>query len=150
MKLSGNVKNTIYVLSLIAFLLSVYLTYSHYVPTENKLCDLIGGDCDIATGSMYSTVDGILNEWGIYVNLPIPVALLGAIGFLFIPYMVWNIKKKYYSDILFYSTLVFVVFCAYLTYAEFFILDTICIYCDITKIILLVIFLILLWKKFFK
>jgi len=145
------VKNLLIFFAVIGLITSTYLTYIHYQPSADIFCEELGGGCDIASGSMYSTVDGILNNFGVYVNLPIPVAVLGIIAFIFIILMVKLIEYSHeeeHFNKLFYSVLVFLIFSAYLTYGEFIVLKTFCIYCDIVKLVLLIIFFILCYYKF--
>ena len=129
-------KETIYTvviaLSILGVLVSGYLLYIHYSILASP-CDLNGTfQCSLVNRSVYSEILGI------------PVALLGLIGYsiLGIGNFLLLQKRKVMgvtSRNLFLFSLIAVGVSLYLTYAEFFILKAICLFCVISQIDIIVI-----------
>lgn len=97
-------------------------------------------NCDIVNQSLYSTIFNI------------PVALVGVLGYSFLFLLALAnifLKKRYFAQIIFVLSLGGVLFSAYLTGVEAFVLRTYCLYCltSQTIIILLSIFSYYNWKN---
>jgi len=137
----------IIVLSLLGALVSAYLTVTHYSSEPDPFCEALGGGCDVVSKGPWSEVDGILMEqFSIYIDFPLPVSVIGLLGFIFtIAVCILLLKKKEFKagryridkgfmlKSLFWLNLLGWIFALYLTYIEFIVLDTFCIYCDISK-----------------
>lgn len=128
-------KPVILILSVLGFLLSVYLTYLHYTEGNTAFCSQ-GSDCDAVRQSSYSSILGI------------PVALLGAIGYVLIFWFTLvSITKKVRWLLLYIISLAGFVFSVYLTYLEIFVIKAICPYCVVSAIIMTVIFIMIALRK---
>ena len=128
-------KPVILILSVLGFLLSVYLTYLHYTEGNTAFCSQ-GSDCDVVRQSSYSSIFGI------------PVALLGAIGYVLIFWFTFvSITKKVRWLLLYIISLSGFVFSLYLTYLEIFVIKAICPYCVVSAIIMTVIFIMIALTK---
>lgn len=128
-------KVVILILSALGIALSVYLTYLHYSNVDAAFC-VAGSGCDTVRESSYSAIFGI------------PVALFGAIGYslIFVLSLV-SISPKVRWLSLYLVALAGVVFSAYLTYLELFVINAICIFCVASAIIVTAIWVILLIGK---
>jgi len=128
-------KPAILILSVIGFLLSVYLTYLHYTEGQSAFCSQ-GSDCDVVRLSSYSTIFGI------------PVALLGALSYALIIWFTYVSLARTTRWILLYTiSLAGFVFSAYLTYLELFVIKAICPYCVVSALIMTIIFIMLAYRK---
>lgn len=140
-------------LSILAMILSIFLTYAHYnsagiacpapVPGEESSCDLVNH-------SIYAEIFGF------------PVAMIGFLGYMVIGFMalVGLGKFKPKGDLLddlserpaFYLVLLSlggVLFTLYLNYVQIFLIGRICFLCEISATIILLVLItsILLWRK---
>ena len=128
-------KPAVLVLSLIGFLLSVYLTYLHYTEGQSAFCS-VGSDCDVVRQSSYSSILGI------------PVALLGAVGYACIFWFTFvSMARKVRWVLLYTISLAGFVFSAYLTYLELFVINAICPYCVASALIMTAIFILIAMRK---
>lgn len=128
-------KPAILILSVLGFLLSVYLTYLHYSEGQTAFCSQDSG-CDSVRQSAYSSILGI------------PVALLGAVGYALIFWFTFvSITRKVRWILLYTISLAGFVFSAYLTYLELFVIKAICPYCVVSAIIMTVIFIMIALRK---
>ena len=134
--------NFIFFLSILGIVLSGYLTYIHY-STLSSPCDFSETfQCSLVNQSKYAEVFGI------------PVALLGMMGYSFLGLVsLVLLKRKFLSKVrankflgklvsvqtLFVFSIIALIVSLYLTYAEFFLIKAICIWCLISQIIILVI-----------
>ena len=143
-------KNYALALAFFAFLgilVSLYLTYLHYAPLFNLgqgiTCNF--GDnlnCDIVLTSDYSEIFGI------------PVALIGALSYLFIFIVAFslrhaplNILRIRQAALLAVSSFM-ILFDIYLFYISYFVIQSFCVFCIITYATTITIFLtLLLWRK---
>ncbi|HLC19636.1 MAG TPA: vitamin K epoxide reductase family protein [Candidatus Nanoarchaeia archaeon] len=125
-------KKSIPSLSIIGILISVYLTYLHYVPEK-----LNTSFCNLSNYLSCSTV----NKSSYAVFLGIPVAIIGIFGFLLILYYSMS-KRQYAPVVLFYSSALGLLFMLYLLVAELFIIKALCIFCIAVLLVILAIFLI--------
>ncbi len=132
---SKYMKPAVLILSVIGFLLSVYLTYLHYAEGQTAFCSQ-GSDCDVVRQSGYSSMLGI------------PVALLGAVGYALIFWFSFvSISKRTGWLLLYTISLAGFVFSLYLTYIELFVIKAICPYCVVSAIIMTAIFVIIAYRK---
>jgi len=123
----------IFWLAMLGLLTSFYLVKNHYTPaTEGALCDFGEAvSCSAVNTSIYS------------VFLSIPVALLGALWFLVLLYLVNSIKKTHGSKLedltnfLFVWNVVGIISVAYFIWAEY-MLKAICPFCTVVHVITLV------------
>ena len=159
------------VLFLLGMLVSLFLTYEHFVPEASKFCTFGASfDCGIVNKSPYATLDGIsylmtidfgwniplinLTQYGPIVELLVSNAFLGFLTliFLFLLLQAHHQKKKFLwisatktlswtQGILIFG----VLYGFYLFLIQHFILQTYCILC-IALDILLVTSLIIVWR----
>ena len=130
------------IISLLGVANAIYLTIIKYA-NNPKLCIQGIGNCWSVNISRYSELFGI------------PVALLGAITFSFLAVAIWLENSKHsWSKLTIYFefgvALFGVMFSAYLTYIELFVINTVCPFCVLSAIIILLIWLrslVLLLKK---
>jgi uncharacterized membrane protein len=143
-----NIKWIIF-LSILGLIVSIYLTITHYNTEPDPFCEALGGGCEIVSKGPWSEIDGILMEqFNIFIDFPLPVSVVGLLGFIFtilvsilllkkkeFKLSKYNINKSFMIKTLFWANLVGLIFALYLTYIEFILLDTFCVYCDISKIL---------------
>ena len=130
------------ILSLLGVANAIYLTIIKYA-NNPQLCIQGVGNCWSVNISRYSELFGI------------PVALLGAITFSFLTVAIWLENSKHsWSKLTIYFefgvSLFGVMFSAYLTYIELFVINAVCPFCVLSAIIILLIWLrslVLLLKK---
>ncbi len=128
-------KPAILILSVIGFLLSVYLTYLHYTEGHTAFCSQ-GSDCDAVRQSSYSSIFGV------------PVALFGAIAYALIFWFTYvSISKSLRWLLLYIISLAGFVFSVYLTYLELFVIKAICPYCVVSALIMTAIFIMIAFRK---
>jgi len=111
---------------------AVYL-YIYKLSSNDKMC-LGSGDCATVNYSRYSEVYGI------------PVALLGILAYLFIIAVLvleerLPILRENGNLLVFGASLVGVLFSAYLTYIELFVIYAVCPFCVISAVIITLIFI---------
>jgi uncharacterized membrane protein len=130
----------------LAILTTVYLSYMHFRPTASTLCKINDYlDCDIVNKSIYSEL------------FDIPVAILGMVTYVLLFILGWMVLRKIKLThiwkalnptnllwFMFALTAIGVLFSAYLTYIELFVLHAICIFCMIQQVIIIVNFFLLL------
>ena len=93
------------------------------------------GDCATVNYSPYSEIYGI------------PVALLGLLAYLAILAILflepsWKLLEKFGVYAIFGLSLVGVLFSAYLTFLEFYVINAVCPFCIISAIIILMLFIL--------
>jgi uncharacterized membrane protein len=125
------------VLTAIGILDSVYL-FIYKISNNNAMC-LGSGECSTVNASRYSTIYGI------------PVSLLGILAYLAIfILLILELRKVFSSDnsnlLVFGISLVGVLFSAYLTYIEFYVIHAICPFCIISAVVITLIFIISIIK----
>lgn len=143
------------VLSLIAILTTMYLIILHYRPLPNAPCDLNDSiNCTSINKSIYSEFFQAigLEEFAYALGFDIPVAILGfltyCILFILAVILYKNIEftPKYlikkYALIIFILSLIGFLFSLYLTYVEFFVLYTVCLFCLLQAIIITIILIL--------
>lgn len=129
------IRDTAIILAAAGLLVAGYLTYTH-VTNSNFLCSDTGG-CSTVRSSRYSTVGGV------------PVALLGLLGYATILGTVVYGKaggaRAIYANLTAFGlTSIGVLYSAYLTYLELFVIGAICPYCVASAVIMVALFAITL------
>src|SRR3989344_5720627 len=122
-------KKSIATLSILGILVSLYLAYLKYNPTEldSSFCNITEYlSCSTVNTSSYSTFLGI------------PVAFIGILGFVFL--FILSFEIPYSRILIFYSSALGLIFMLYLLIAELFIINAICILCMVTLAVILIIF----------
>lgn len=123
----------ILILAFIGLGIMSYLTYIHYADVES-FCDLTEEvSCDVVTTSIYSEIFGI------------PVSIMGLIFFSIIIFSTFRERKKEIFQTIFILSLFVLIPSLYLTLLEIFVIKSICILCESSKVIM---FLILLLSLF--
>lgn len=128
-----------FILALIGILDSIYL-FIYKLSNNNAMC-LGNGDCATVNASRYSEIYGI------------PVSLLGILAYLailiLIIFEVRNIFTKENSNLLVFGiSLVGVIFSAYLTYIEYFVIFAVCPFCILSAVVITLLFIISIYKLF--
>jgi uncharacterized membrane protein len=113
---------------------SSYLTYTHWADTSIACGGL--GNCDVVNDSEYAEIAGIY------------VGFLGALFYLALiatalAWLWWRPSGLAWPVLAFWGLSVGgILYSAYLTYVELFVLDAICVYCVASAAIILAAFLI--------
>lgn len=128
-----------FILALIGIMDSIYL-FIYKLSNNNAMC-LGNGDCATVNASRYSEIYGI------------PVSLLGILAYLailiLIIFEVRNIFTKENSNLLVFGiSLVGVIFSAYLTYIEYFVIFAVCPFCILSAVVITLLFIISIYKLF--
>ena len=133
---SANITISAIVLALIGVADSLYLLTVHW-GWWSAVC-LGVGNCEVVNASIYSELLGI------------PVALLGAltyIGLIVLGAMIWkDIFAEYARLVRFLIAAIGVVFSAYLTYIELFVLHEICPWCVLSATLVTLIAIGSVWE----
>ncbi len=122
--------NLLFFFSILGLIFSSYLVYLHYTPVELQasFCNLNDYfSCATVNTSTYSYFLGV------------PVAIIGALGFL-VNILLLLFRPKYYEVLVFCSYLIALLFMFYLTIAELFFIHAVCVLCVSTAIIVLILF----------
>lgn len=127
-------------LAIAGILVAAYLSWEH-LSEANLLC-AAGGGCDIVRQSAYSQVAGV------------PVAVIGLVGYIAI--LAALILEDFGSDalanhaptIVFGLSLFGMLYSAYLTYLELFVIQAVCPYCVASAVIITLIFGIAFYRLF--
>jgi len=121
---------------LLAFLgaMDALYLWIYKISNNDKMC-LGSGDCATVNYSPYSEIYGI------------PVALLGLLAYLAILAILflepsWKLLEKIGVYAVFGLSLVGVLFSAYLTFLEFYVINAVCPFCIISAIVILIIFIL--------
>ena len=111
-----------------------YLTYLKFTSGKSSFCDFGEGvSCSAVNQSVYSTFFGI------------PVAILGFLYFAAVSGIIFNGVAGAYPLILL-MTVASLVFSLYLSYAEVFLLKTVCVLCETSKVLMVLIGGLAFWK----
>jgi vitamin-K-epoxide reductase (warfarin-sensitive) len=126
-----NKKRWIVILCILGIITASYLTYMFY-SDSHEVCDINNTfNCTTVHESDYAVFSGV------------PVAILGIVGYFFI--LAFSFYSLFYAKWLSFVGLLFQL---RLTYAEFFVIHKLCIFCLISQGIILLIFLLCLnWKR---
>ncbi len=113
-----------------------YLTWSHY-EHDILVCGL--GDCSVVQNSSYSVVAGI------------PIALLGLLMFgsvlaLSLVRMARPALSEIASAAIIFLTLTSILYYAYLTYVEIWVIEAVCQWCVMSSIVTLGILVFEVWR----
>ena len=122
------------ILAIIGFVDSCYLIWIK-ISQNRALCFVGAGDCFSVNNSKYS-------EW-----FGIPIAVFGALAYLSIFLLLFfenrgSFLEDYGALIVFGITLIGVVYSAYLTYIEVAVLRTLCPFCVLSAVIMLLSFVL--------
>ena len=111
-----------------------YLTYIHYAQSKS-FCDISQEvSCDVVTTSIYSEIFGI------------PVSVLGLLFFAAVLFLVIKRRDKAFQT-LFIVTLFALIPSLYLSLTELIFINSICILCETSKVLMLIIFGASLWAS---
>ena len=107
---------------------SIYLIYIKISHAQAAFC-APGGGCDIVNGSPFSEIGGV------------PIAVLGLGAYLLMIALLWlQPRSPFLAEngplILFGLSLTGVLYSAYLTYLELFVINAICPYCVVSAVLL--------------
>jgi uncharacterized membrane protein len=119
-------------LSVIGLIDAAYLTYFKY--DTGGVC-LAGGGCDVVNSSVYSMFGGV------------PIALLGAIAYIVMLGILLLESQVDFFEVngplmVFAISLFGVLYSAYLTYLELFVINAICPFCVVSAIVLVLMLLV--------
>jgi uncharacterized membrane protein len=122
-----------YILAGIGLVDSIYLTWVEFTHSE-AFCGG-SGDCATVANSQYSEIAGI------------PIAILGVGVYILIIALLFlesrgNAWKTYSPLFVFGLTLAGVIYSAYLTFLEIWVIKAICPYCVVSAIVMLLMFVI--------
>lgn len=103
-----------------------YLTYLHFKPSHGALCDFGAGfSCDLVNKSVYAEVMGI------------PVSVMGLAYFLGVAFLVVRKPIADVMRVIQLFTAFSIVYSLHLTYIEVFVLGSVCLFCELSKITML-------------
>lgn len=125
-----------WVIALLALLgagIMVYLNSLHGAQGESAFCDFSSElSCSVVNKSLYAEIAGI------------PVSLLGLVYFLVVPLLLFWKKIQHRFTALFLFTLFSLVFSLYLSGIEYGVLKSVCLFCELSKVVMLAILLLLI------
>jgi vitamin-K-epoxide reductase (warfarin-sensitive) len=125
-------KKWVIILCVLGVLVAGYLGYMYYTDTHSV--------CDINATFACTPV----HESDFALFLGIPVAILGLVGYLLI--MVFAMFQFKYVK---WIALLGALFSLRLTWAEFFVIHAFCVFCLVSQVLIIAIFLISVkWKRF--
>jgi uncharacterized membrane protein len=105
-----------------------YLTYLHYSGATSEVCELITGfSCELVNTSVYSELLGI------------PVAVLGGLYFIGILVLALHPKVRRRFELIVCATVFSLIFGIYLSILEWLVIEAICLFCELSKLTMLVI-----------
>jgi uncharacterized membrane protein len=131
---------TTFILSIIGFGVSTYLTYTHFSDIAPKGCSTHGFEnCAAVTSSAQSEVLGIF-----------PVAVLGLAFYIFMVAVnspiAWRLRLPAVHWARLGSVVTGIVFVLYLVYTELFTLNLICLYCTSVHIVTFLLFALIVFQ----
>jgi uncharacterized membrane protein len=131
---SKNGKIILSILAIIGVAIMGYLLSLHFSAEEGAFCNLGEGlSCDVVNKSIYAKVAGI------------PVSLLGLLYFAgVLGAVLWRYSRSTLKGIAFLS-IMFLGPSLYLSYIEFFVIENVCIFCEISKVLMLAIIVASVW-----
>jgi uncharacterized membrane protein len=129
-----NLRRIAILLTILGVIVSGYLSWSHLSNTQPVLCNE-GGGCATVQSSRYSEIEGV------------PVAILGVVGYLAIlaTFILEKISFPLSESaplLAFGFSLIGVLYSAYLTYLELYVILAVCFYCVVSALIMVAIFVI--------
>ncbi|MDX1608263.1 MAG: vitamin K epoxide reductase family protein, partial [Candidatus Spechtbacterales bacterium] len=116
----------IIVLALLGIAFMGYLSYLHYAPEKQAFCDL-GEElsCSVVNKSRYAKVAGI------------PFSVSGVLYFIGVLYLALAKYNDKSLKLILFSAVAFLGPSLYLTAVELFILESLCIFCEGTKVLMI-------------
>src|SRR3990172_9052707 len=132
----GKVDFLMIAVSILGMAIMAYLTYLKFVSGKSSFCDIGESlSCSAVNQSVYSEFLGI------------PVAILGFLYFAAVAGIILTgIAEAATPSVILWITVASLVFSLYLSYAELFLLKTICIFCETSKVLMLAIGGLAFWK----
>ena len=135
--IDARIRNISIFLTLIGLIDAAYLTYIKLAHQEAACAGI--GDCEAVNSSRYAEIAGI------------PIALLGAVAYILILlFLVFERRNNVLSEnsILFVLgfTFIGVLYSAYLTYLELFVLHAVCPFCVLSAIVMVILFALTLFR----
>jgi len=123
-------KHALRICTITGIILLVYLLYMHYGEGAPNICKIAKGmDCEVANKSKYAEFFGI--------SVPIigktPVSGIGIAYFVSVILLSKNAK---YMPHIFLISVVAVPLALYLSYVQYFVLQSVCLFCEISKIMI--------------
>jgi uncharacterized membrane protein len=115
------IRTILFVLAVLGFLISAYLTWTHFAGLA-PICTGGGKGCETVQSSRYAVILGI------------PVALLGLVSYggLIVSAALWGEVGIYLG---FLISLIGTLFSSYLTYLELFVIGALCQWCVASAVI---------------
>ncbi|MBS3143500.1 vitamin K epoxide reductase family protein [Candidatus Woesearchaeota archaeon] len=133
-----NLYRIIIIVALVGFIISIYLTYNHYAD-KNAIC---------INNENIKTCDNVLT--GSYSELifKIPNSLIGAFGFLTLGIFSYlGIMEKKVKNKMITLSSIGLFFVLYLVYIILFVIKSFCMWCFISWVLILIIFICSLLLK---
>lgn len=116
------------VLAVFGILIMAYLFKVGYASGDSSFCNLGEGfSCDLVNKSSYAKVFGI------------PLSAMGFLYFVGVLYLLARSYKPETLEKIVLGTIVFLIPSLYLSYIEYFVLESICILCETSKVVMLAI-----------
>ncbi len=102
-----------------------YLVYLHFKTSPGTICDFGAGfSCEIVNKSVYSELFGI------------PLSIMGLTYFLGVGYLALTKHLPHTYRTILALTAFSLVFSLHLTYVEFFVLGSVCVFCEASKLVM--------------
>ena len=103
-----------------------YLTYLHFKPSGSSFCDFGHGfSCDLVNKSVYAEIMGV------------PISVIGLAYFIGVAYLVIRKPVAETMRVIQLFTAFSIIFSLHLTYIEVFVLGSVCLFCELSKITML-------------
>ncbi|MDO8516310.1 MAG: vitamin K epoxide reductase family protein [bacterium] len=123
--MSKSLRIALIVLSVLGILIMAYLFKVGYMSGDNSFCNLGEGfSCDLVNKSKYAKIFGI------------PLSGMGLLYFAWVLYMVVRSYKPETLEKIVLATIAILVPSLYLSYIEYFVLKSICILCETSKLVM--------------
>lgn len=109
----------------------IYLAYLHYAPAHSSVCNFGQAlSCDVVNRSQFADILGI------------PVSLLGIGFFLGVIGLTYARLKIHSYHLISLASIFTLIFSGYLSYIEYVYLGTVCVFCEGSKLLMLLILLL--------
>lgn len=103
-----------------------YLTYLHFKPSGSSFCNFGHGfSCDLVNKSVYAEIMGV------------PISIIGLAYFLGVAFLVIRKPIAESMRVIQLFTAFSIIFSLHLTYIEVFVLGSVCLFCELSKITML-------------
>jgi len=129
------------ILAGVGALLMGYLTRLHFEVGGSSICDISAElSCEVVNKSVHSEILGV------------PVAVLGLLFFLSIPYLLYVKPLKNPWQIIALASLFSLIFGLYLSWIEYTVIRSVCLFCESSKVLILALGLVAIYaaKKYEK